>query len=303
MIRILQKYENMKEETEINIPKEFTNKLFWQSLNPMSITRATDGMYVDVNESFTEFFGRRREEVIGNTAADIAYATSLERLKILEEINEKGFARNITITVRDKKGDLRCALVNTLPVEIKNQVYWLTVGTDISDLNPAAKISHEDALIKSLNSIKGAGVVLIRNHQKKQPSLCYMNEEAKMVLKTHSLDNLLHTLSENDSAYLSIGPRYYHIKNINHHRRSPMKLIVMERMPDTICIREKLTILDLTPRQKEIAFLAATGYSNREIAGRFCITEYTVKDHLKKIFHTLGVKKRSEISPKLFHWR
>lgn len=103
MIRILQKYENMKEETEINIPKEFTNKLFWQSLNPMSITRATDGMYVDVNESFTEFFGRRREEVIGNTAADIAYATSLERLKILEEINEKGFARNITITVRDKK--------------------------------------------------------------------------------------------------------------------------------------------------------------------------------------------------------
>ncbi len=211
MIRILQKYENMKEETEINIPKEFTNKLFWQSLNPMSITRATDGMYVDINESFTEFFGRRREEVIGNTAADIAYATSLERLKILEEINEKGFARNITITVRDKKGDLRCALVNTLPVEIKNQVYWLTVGTDISDLNPAAKISHEDALIKSLNSIKGAGVVLIRNHQKKQPSLCYMNEEAKMVLKTHSLDNLLRTLAENDSTYLSIGAKYYHV--------------------------------------------------------------------------------------------
>ena len=46
----------------------------------MPISRATDGTDVDANESFIEFFGRRHEEVIGNTAAGIVYDTSLERL-------------------------------------------------------------------------------------------------------------------------------------------------------------------------------------------------------------------------------
>ena len=293
----------MKEKININIPQDFTNQLFWQSLNPMSITRAEDGTYIEVNVSFTEYFGHQREDVIGNTSTEITYATDLGRLKVLQEINEKGYAKNVTITVKDKNGEIRYGLVNTTPFRINEQVYWLTVGTDITDFSPAGKKSHDDALIKSLNSIKGAGVVLINNPEKKQPSLCYMNEEAKMVLKTHSLDNLLHTLKENDTAYLSVGSRYYHVKNINSRRRSNMKLIVMERLPDSICIREKLKIMGLTPQQKEIAFLAATGYSTREIAGKFCITEYTVKDHLKKIFHVIGVKKRGEISPKLFNWR
>ncbi|HBI47574.1 MAG TPA: hypothetical protein DDX93_02465 [Smithella sp.] len=45
------------------------------------------------------------------------------------------------------------------------------------------------------------------------------------------------------------------------------------------------------------------GHSNKEIAGKLFITQYTVKDHLKKIFQTIGIDKRSELCPKILRWR
>jgi DNA-binding NarL/FixJ family response regulator len=58
---------------------------------------------------------------------------------------------------------------------------------------------------------------------------------------------------------------------------------------------------DMTPRQQEIAIFIATGQSNREIAAKLFITEYTVKDHVKKIFQIFDIKNRSELFPKMLN--
>lgn len=59
----------------------------------------------------------------------------------------------------------------------------------------------------------------------------------------------------------------------------------------------------LTPRQQEIAFLVATGYSNSEIAEKLDITIHTVKDHMKKIFQIFDVHNCGELGPKILSWR
>jgi DNA-binding NarL/FixJ family response regulator len=51
--------------------------------------------------------------------------------------------------------------------------------------------------------------------------------------------------------------------------------------------------LRLTPRQREILTLAATGSSNREIADQLGISARTVERHLTAIFTELGVERRS----------
>ena len=58
---------------------------------------------------------------------------------------------------------------------------------------------------------------------------------------------------------------------------------------------------DMTPRQQEIAIFIATGQSNREIAAKLYITEYTVKDHVKRIFQIFDIKNRSELFPKMLN--
>jgi DNA-binding NarL/FixJ family response regulator len=52
----------------------------------------------------------------------------------------------------------------------------------------------------------------------------------------------------------------------------------------------------LTPREKEVATLAALGLSNEEIAKELGISVKTVKAHLSLVFQKLGVKRRSELA-------
>lgn len=51
----------------------------------------------------------------------------------------------------------------------------------------------------------------------------------------------------------------------------------------------------LTPRQKEVAFLAALGYRNKDIAPLLHITESTVIDHLYSTFSKLNIRSRVEL--------
>jgi len=52
----------------------------------------------------------------------------------------------------------------------------------------------------------------------------------------------------------------------------------------------------LTPRELEIVSSVTAGYSNREIAQRFSLSQETVKHHLTKIFSKLGVTNRLELA-------
>lgn len=53
---------------------------------------------------------------------------------------------------------------------------------------------------------------------------------------------------------------------------------------------------ELTPREYEVADLAATGYSNKQIGDRLNISEQTVKNHMHSIFRKLALNNRVELT-------
>ena len=55
----------------------------------------------------------------------------------------------------------------------------------------------------------------------------------------------------------------------------------------------------LTPRELQVARLAAEGLSNREIAEALVVTVKTVEWHLSHSFTKLGITSRRELSAKL----
>lgn len=59
---------------------------------------------------------------------------------------------------------------------------------------------------------------------------------------------------------------------------------------------EQLKIDQLTPREREIAEIACTGLTNKQIAEKLSISEATVRHHLGAIFSKLGVSTRSELT-------
>jgi two-component system nitrate/nitrite response regulator NarL len=57
----------------------------------------------------------------------------------------------------------------------------------------------------------------------------------------------------------------------------------------------------LTPREREVLALVVAGWTNKEIAGKFTVSEETVKHHLTRIFDKVGASNRLELAVKATH--
>jgi RNA polymerase sigma factor (sigma-70 family) len=55
----------------------------------------------------------------------------------------------------------------------------------------------------------------------------------------------------------------------------------------------------LTPRERDVALLAARGLSNRQIAGELGLSIHTVNNHLKRIYAKLEISSRTELAWRL----
>lgn len=52
----------------------------------------------------------------------------------------------------------------------------------------------------------------------------------------------------------------------------------------------------LTPREREVAALAAAGHSNKSIARRLDTSPWTIKNQMRAVLHKAGVRNRTELS-------
>ena len=64
-------------------------------------------------------------------------------------------------------------------------------------------------------------------------------------------------------------------------------------------VKEKLSKLDLTPREIDVLELISEGFNNEEISEKMYISKNTVKSHIKNIYIKLDVKNRAQAIKKL----
>jgi PAS domain S-box-containing protein len=280
----------------------YIDKFFCNARNPMAISKAKDGTYTAVNKAFAKGAGLPWQMIIGQTSVGMGHITASQRSEIVDEIKNKGSAQNIELEVKVKNNEIRRRLINSSLIRTGKDSLLLTIVTDISKHKLAMKKRQNDILFKSLDAIEGTGVILIQDHPQK-PSSFFINKEARRALKKRPVADLLCAIDGQKSIHFNTETGFYHVKTISVNHCASKRIILMKNLHKVVSIKEKLRQYALTSRQEEIALLAATGYSNREISEKLFIAEYTVKDHLKEIFQRIGISKRGELCPKIFKWR
>lgn len=111
----------------------FTN-IFRLAPEAMMLSSMRDGRILDVNPAFLNIFGRRRDDVIGKTSAELdiwADPTFLERF--VEELRITTSMTDVPTTVRARGNLIRHFRLFAQKIEHENEPLLLLIGRDVTD--------------------------------------------------------------------------------------------------------------------------------------------------------------------------
>ena len=118
--------------------EERFSKAFHSSPVALSISRISDGIFLDINQSFLNLFGYNREEVVGQKATDLKiYYDPTDRKEIVRLLEQEGKVFNHEVSAMTKTGTEIRALTSAEKIEIDGQlsIIWTTI--DITERNKA----------------------------------------------------------------------------------------------------------------------------------------------------------------------
>lgn len=153
-----QKSEILKQQTDIESKNMLLLKrteekffqIFHTTPNIISITRLSDGVFIDVNNSYAELVGFHKNKIIGNTAAALNIFNDPEEVKsILASLKGERQIRHKELMLRTRSGIQKRILYSVKVIDIDNVECALFIGDDITD----RKLTEEE-LKKSFNQIE-----------------------------------------------------------------------------------------------------------------------------------------------------
>ncbi len=133
----------MKESIKDN--EQFFRKAFDLSPDAINVNRMHDGLYVMVNEGFTNISGYSKEELIGRSSLELnIWADPEDREKLVKGLKESGKLSNLETRFRMKSGEIRHGILSAVLFNIDGIPHILSLTRDITD-----RKGFEDALKKS----------------------------------------------------------------------------------------------------------------------------------------------------------
>jgi PAS domain S-box-containing protein len=117
-------------------PNDMIFKAFHSANQMMTLSRSDTGKYVDVNASFLNVLGYKKEEVIGYTSEDIGlYADIEESNKFIDLLSRFNEVKDFVITLKTKKREEKTFLFSADPIQLDDGTYLMSIYIPISSKN------------------------------------------------------------------------------------------------------------------------------------------------------------------------
>lgn len=140
-----------KDLSEREASEELLRTAFNNSGTSLSISRISDGVFLDVNPTFLDTYGYTRQEVIGKTSQQLnLLADPSQRDLLIVETMKSNHIRDLDMRVRTKDGRILDALFNVDLLMIHGEPCVMTSAIDITRRKVA-----ESRLVDMLKDLEG----------------------------------------------------------------------------------------------------------------------------------------------------
>jgi PAS domain S-box-containing protein len=178
---ILQKQNEQLGETYklLSDSEERFKIAFKTSPDAVNLNRLSDGMYIQVNDGFTQLTGYTWDDVKYRPSAEMnIWADPDDRDKLVEQLKLHGKVQNAEALFRLKNGELRHGLMSASIIHIQNDDYILSVTRDVEEIVQArAQIRESESRFRQLADSIEDTFWLVEGHR-----LIYVNESAEKTL-------------------------------------------------------------------------------------------------------------------------
>lgn len=133
-----------RDVTEQNAIHEQFTAAFRLTPDFMSISRLSDGKYMEVNAAFERITGLSREQTIGKTATELGIWHDPQQRDILvKTIKTQGAVNEYFILINGQNGQVREALVNAAVFDARGERYLIALLRDVTEARKAAEALRE----------------------------------------------------------------------------------------------------------------------------------------------------------------
>ncbi len=113
----------------------------------MALSKSDTGIFIDVNASFLNTLGYKKEEVIGHSSEDIGLYADIEEsnkyIKLLSRFNK---VKDFVITLRTKNGEEKLFLFSAHTINLDDGIYLMSTFNPIESKN-RLKISESQGSV------------------------------------------------------------------------------------------------------------------------------------------------------------
>ncbi len=118
----------------LRLSEERYRSAFHTSPDALSIVRTADGLYFDVNEGFSTLTGYSREEVLGETTAELKiWHDPADRERLYSILAAEGSVTNMEALFRTKDGSIKTGLLSAGFLEIDGEPHIQVITRDITE--------------------------------------------------------------------------------------------------------------------------------------------------------------------------
>lgn len=155
--------ESKRMESELRFSEDKFKKAFYTSPDSITISRLSDGTFLDVNEGFIKSSGYSREEALGHKAHDINLWYDLaDRDRFVTTIQKAGHVNNLEAKFRIKNGQIMYALLSASVIVLDNEPYILAITRDITNIKMTQfKLEESEERFRSMFENANAIMLLI----------------------------------------------------------------------------------------------------------------------------------------------